>query len=511
MSAAPGRPKQARTAARQGEGTPVNAALSLALRALVLGAVAGLAQAADSPPAPCRVSGIKTEVQCGLVTRPLDPQQPAGTAIQVHYVVVPALARAKQADPVFLLAGGPGQSAIKLAPLWMQQFARLNNRRDLVFVDQRGTGRSAPLECEDQRHRPLAQQLDLQLGSVWLALCRDKLAKLPYGDLRQFNTLIAVQDLDAVRQVLGASRIDLIGASYGTRAALEYMRQFPRSVRRAVLDGVAPPDMVLPQSFSSDGQAALEALLLSCSREADCKARYPNLAEDWAALLQSLPRSALVTHPLTGQREELGVTRELVLGWVRLPLYAPATAAALPAAISAAAKGDLEPLVGLGLALGARRRTALAEGMHFSVVCAEDYPRMGHTPDLPGRDFGPEFGKLYERGCADWPRAPLPDAFYRITAAPAATLLLSGGLDPATPPRHAQRVAQALGPLARHVVVPNAGHGVSGLACMRDVLLRFIEAGDDAAALAVDADCARSIPRPPAFVPLSLAPVGSKP
>ena len=487
---------------------PVTLALALALAGAGACAPAG-ALAADAlagqAPAPCRVPGIKTMVLCGSVTRPLDPAQPSGSSIEVGYVVVPALARAKLPDPVFLFAGGPGQSAIKLSPAWSQQLARLNNRRDLVFIDQRGTGRSAPLECDDQRHRPLAQQLDLQLGSVWLAQCREKLARLPYGDLRQFTTLIAMQDANAVRQALGAQRINLIGASYGTRAVLEYMRQFPQAVRRSVLDGVAPPDMVLPQSFSIDGQAAFDALLQACTAAPACAALHPALAADWTTLLQSLPRSAVVAHPLTGQREVLGVTRELVLGWVRTALYAPAAAAALPHAIGSAAQGNLEPLIGLGLALAARRNTALAEGMHFSVVCSEDLARMqGDAP--AGQDFGDASAQFYRRACADWPRAEVPAAFYRLAPAPAAALLLSGGLDPATPPRHAERVARALGPLAKPVRVPNAGHGVMGLGCMRDVVARFIEAEDDSAALALDASCALAIPRPPVFVPVALRP-----
>src|SRR5207244_725891 len=133
------------------------------------------------------VSGLKNEVQCGAVTRPLDPARPKGTTIEVHYVVVPAMARNKLADPLFMLAGGPGQSAIAVAPQVMPLFARLNNRRDIVFVDQRGTGRSAPLECEDPRHRPLADQADAERQLAQLMQCRDKLAQLPYGDLRFFT------------------------------------------------------------------------------------------------------------------------------------------------------------------------------------------------------------------------------------------------------------------------------------------------------------------------------------
>jgi len=453
---------------------------------------------------PCRVAGIKNEVWCGSVTRALDPARPDGVKIDVHYVVVPAAARRKLADPVFMLAGGPGQSAIKIAPSTLPLFTRLNNRRDIVFVDQRGTGRSAPLECDDPRHRPLAEQADPERQFALLAACRERLKKLPYGDLRFFTTPFAMQDLDAVRRQLEVEQINLVGGSYGTRAALDYMRQFPLAVRRAVIDGVAPPDMVLPASFSTDGQLVFDALLTACETEPACRRAHPRLRADWAALLASLPKPVTIAHPLTGQPERLTLSREMVLASVRGPLYSPPLAAALPQAIADAMQGRYEGLVGINSLFTARRGMALATGMHFSVVCAEDYPRLAQSIDKPGLDFGSDFARLYERVCADWPRGELPAAFYKIAAARSAVLLMSGGLDPVTPPRHANRTAQALGANTLHVVVPNAGHGVMSVGCMRDVMFRFIDAADDSAALAVDAACAKSIPRPPAFRPLIL-------
>ncbi|WP_372528327.1 alpha/beta fold hydrolase, partial [Piscinibacter sp.] len=244
----------------------------LALRAVLALCLAQAALPARSADAltPCRIAGIKNEVQCGVVLRPLEPARPDGVKIDVHYVVVPAMARRKLPDPVFMLAGGPGQSAIALAPTALPLFTRLNNRRDIVFVDQRGTGRSAPLECEDTWRRPLAEQADPERQVEQLARCRTTLQSLPYGDLRFFTTPIAMQDLDAVRAQLGAERINLVGGSYGTRAALELLRQFPNRVRRSVIDGVAPPDMALPASFSTDGQAAFDAMLAACERESAC-------------------------------------------------------------------------------------------------------------------------------------------------------------------------------------------------------------------------------------------------
>ncbi|MBU6257147.1 MAG: alpha/beta hydrolase, partial [Burkholderiales bacterium] len=464
---------------------------------------AGAAAAAETRPGlrACRLDGVEHEAWCGSLQRPLDPAAPRGTQIEIHYAVLPALARNRQADAVFVFAGGPGQSAIELAGPIGQLLARLSNRRDIVLVDQRGTGLSAPLACDDDAPtEPLALSLDDRRMIERLQACRQRLQRLPWGRLDLYPTWIAVQDVDAVRQRLGFDRIDLVGASYGTRAALEYLRQFPRAVRRVVIDGVAPPDIALPASFSTDNQAALDALLAACDGAADCRRRHPNLHADWEALLAHLPRTVEVTQPVTGVPERLTMTREMLLELVRAPLYVPALAAALPAAIEAAARGRFDALTGLASALGGQGDAKLYAGMHYSVVCAEDVPRLPLASDRPGVDFGDALARQYREICADWPRARIPAAFYAIPPSRAPVLLLSGGADPVTPPRHAARVARALGPLARSVVVAHAGHGVMSLPCMRDVVFHFIDAEDDAAALRVDAGCARDVPRPPAAI-----------
>jgi pimeloyl-ACP methyl ester carboxylesterase len=461
-------------------------------------ATAAPSRAGEAVATPCRVAGLKHEAQCGRLLRPLDPAQPGGRTIELHYLVVPATARHKRPDPVFFFAGGPGQAAIELAGSVLPLLARLNNRRDLVFIDQRGTGRSASLDCGPDDGLPLARRLDVDEGLRRLNECRGRLQALPHGDLRHYTTAVAMADADAVRAALGAPQINLVGGSYGTRAALEYLRQFPERVRRVVIDGVAPPDMVLPASLATDTQAALDALFRDCAAEPACAARHPRLAERWADLLAGLPRRVGVIDPGNGQPTELVFTREMAASVLRGPLYAPAVAAALPLAIQEALDGRFTPLVGLAGALdraGPRGRIAL--GMHFSVVCAEDFPRLDAAP-LPG-EFGEAVAAPYRKACPGWPRGAVAPAFYTLPASPAPVLAFSGGLDPVTPPRHGARVVAALGPKARHVVVPQAGHGVMALGCASDLVQRFIDAEGDAEALAVDATCLQGIPRPPVF------------
>lgn len=473
-------------------------------RAAAFGAsmLLGLSVATAADLSACRLPGVEHDALCGTVSRPLDPSKADGARIDVHYAVLPALARRKKADPVFFFAGGPGQSAIDLAGTVGQLLARLLNRRDIVLVDQRGTGRSAPLPCDTpDARRPLRETFDPALQRERLLRCREALQDLPHGDLRQYTTPIAMADVDAVRQALGVDRINLVGGSYGTRAALEYLRQFPESVRRVVIDGVAPPDMVLPVSFSTDGQAAFDALLAACGAEPACVERYPDLRERWQRLLDGLPREALLPHPVTGQPEAVRLTRDMLAGLIRLPLYVPALASALPLAIVEAESGNFAPLAGLaGAMTGGRRAPRLAEGMHFSVVCAEDAPRIGRTADLPGADLGEGFADIYRAACAGWPRGDVPEGFYTVPPSASPVLVLSGGIDPVTPPRHGERVTKALGARARHVVVANAGHGVMPIGCARDLVFRFLDTVDDQDALvAVDPGCVERIPRPPAF------------
>jgi pimeloyl-ACP methyl ester carboxylesterase len=348
---------------------------------LLLGVTAPAAAERPAHLKSCRLAGVEHEALCGIARRPLDPSQPAGPAIDVHYAVLPALARNRQPDPVFFFAGGPGQGAMDLAGNVSRLLARVANRRDIVLVDQRGTGRSAPLSCEEPEPTgALTDRIDIHRAIQRLQACRLRLEKLPHGRLQHYITSVAMQDVDAVRQALGAPRINLVGGSYGTRAALEYMRQFPQQVRRAVLDGVAPADMVLPASFSPDNQAALDAVIDACATDKTCAARLPALRQSWQALLASLPRTVRATHPVTGQVQSLELTRDSVLGMARSPLYVPALAAALPFALNEAAEGRFEPLLGLSAALTSGRPMSMAEGMHFSVVVPKTCPCWRKAP-----------------------------------------------------------------------------------------------------------------------------------
>jgi pimeloyl-ACP methyl ester carboxylesterase len=462
--------------------------LPLLLCALL--ALAGCRSAHDARAGlvPCRLPGVEREILCGTVTVAEDPDVQDGRTIEVHYAVVPAVARNALADPVFVLAGGPGQAGSRIIGAMMPVFAELNARRDIVFIDQRGTGKSHPLDCPDDDNS-LAATLDPLKQLERLQNCLRAV-----GDTRQYATWIAVRDFDAVRRALGAERVNLWGGSYGTRAALEYLRQYPQHVRSVVLDGVAPPDMVLPAAFAADADAALRALVASCASDTRCSARFPDLQKHVERLAARAADGFDVTvaDPLTGQPQALHIDLRLLASLLRVPLYVPSLSAVLPQALADADRGDFGALVALAAAVSSRAQEDLALGMHFAVVCAEDVPRLTGDVRAPltATRFGALFADLYAQACTAVTTRPVPEAFYQVPRSTVPVLVLSGGLDPATPPRHGASVAEKLGN-ARHVVAPYLGHGLSAQACAPRLITQFIRTaqfGD------LDTACLENVP-----------------
>ena len=474
-------------------------------------AAAALALAACSPgpeatrPAivldSCRLPGVDTAAKCGTYKVWEDREAKAGRQISIDIAIVPARARSRDPDPIVVFAGGPGQGAVSLASQVMPLFNRLNDTRDVVLIDQRGTGNYNPLDCDEETQQPLQQIFEDALPEKLVVQCLGKLD----ADPRLYVTSIAVEDIDEVRAALGYEKINVWGGSYGTRMGLEYLRRHGDRVRTVVLDGVAPATMKLPLSFVTDGDAALQRLIEACEGEVRCRRIYPGLARTIASVRGELARRpvrAAIQDPRTGERETISVNENVFLSGLFRPLYVAELASLLPLGISAAAQGDFNPLLAQNLEFADDVSENLSIGMHLSVICAEDIPRI--TPEdmakLPSSFFGRALVDDFIRACKLWPRGKVPADFYEPVRSNVPTLIFSGGIDPATPPRHADLVAQTL-PNSRHFVAPQLGHGVSLHGCAPRLIESFIRAGN---AAKLDGRCLERIPRPLFMMPLGV-------
>ena len=449
----------------------------------------------------CRHPSFSQEVKCGYMQRPLNPEKTDGVKIDIHFMILPSQDRNKLNDAVFLLAGGPGQSAIEVAGFGDAVLKKLNRRRDLVFVDQRGTGKSASLACENLEN--INEALDKQSTLKKIDECRLQLQKLPYGDLTMYSTSIAVQDLEAIRKALHYSTINLVGASYGTRVGLEFLRQYPQSVRRLVLDGVVPPTMRLP---SADSQTALDGVFKECLAQKACNDAFPDLEGTWKRLLSQLAQNKVIVkvrHPRFGHEVDMTIEQEMLISMINKTLYSANMTSTLPYAISQASKGQYTPLMTLAGVFSQKGVGGINMGMHYSVFCGEAYAQPALTSS-PKNMFEKINESTYDDVCKTWPHANIPKEFFKITPSAVPVLLLSGGIDPVTPTRHGAAVAKELGSKARHIVIDNAGHGLLAQGCVSDVVSRFLLEKEDVAALKVDATCVRQIPRPLVWLPVKM-------
>ena len=471
--------------------------LALTLTACAIGGQAEARQPAI-PLATCRLNG-GVMAQCGELLVYEDRAAAAGRQIALNIAVVPATGSSNvvEDDPLFLLAGGPGQAAVETFPLALSVFADVNRNRDIVLVDQRGTGESNGLNCEVLEDETLPADLPDEQQIALLDQCRVDLAER--ADLSLYTTDDFVADLDDVRAALDYDTINLYGASYGTRAALTYMRRFPERVRSVVLDSVAGPELVLFLQMPQDGQRALDLLFDRCAADADCNEAFPNFRAEYEAVLAQLatPQPVTVADPLSNKPLEFQLDRDFLSQLVFNSLYSAEFQGLLPLLVHHAHEtGDYAPLIVQGLAISSS--AGLYPGLLYAVACSEDAPLIDPAEAesiRAGTSFG-DFATRFQTICANWPRAEIAADFRDPLQSDIPTLLLSGGADPVTPPEYAAQVAAGLSN-SRHIVVPGFGHGVVGVGCMPSLVAEFVRATDPAA---LDAACLDVLQPPPFFV-----------
>jgi pimeloyl-ACP methyl ester carboxylesterase len=425
-----------------------------------------------APGAPGRVAA-----KCGTLAVREDRSKEGGRSIELRIAVVPAVSRDPAPDPLVFLTGGPGQAATETYPALAPAFRKVNRDRDVVLVDQRGTGGSNALRCPEEEVTDLTL-LDEAAIDPWVSRCLSRLS----GDPRFYTTSIAMADLDEVRDALGYERVNLYGLSYGTRAALTYLRLFPGRVRAAILDGVVPPTEALGLDVAADAQRAIDLVMARCASDPRCHEAFPEPASDLDAVMSRLETPVEVTlrHPRTGAIETIAFTRQMAAYAIRLLSYSQETASLVPLLLSSAARSDLAPLAAQFLIVTTQVSETIAEGMGISVVCSEDFPFLEKDATAE-RNRGTYLGALQtdslELVCPRWPRGEIPGDFKDPVKSEAPVLLLSGEADPVTPPENGALTAAQLGPNALHLTARGQGHIVIHRGCMSDLVASFIDAG----------------------------------
>ncbi|MFG0329191.1 MAG: alpha/beta hydrolase [Phycisphaerales bacterium] len=441
-------------------------------------------------------------VLVGTFRVPENRETREGRTLELEIMLLPATGDDPQPDPVIYLAGGPGQNAAQLWGGYRHSWMRED--RDILFVSQRGTGGNNRLTCEldgeagaDDHPDDLQRYLDPGFNPDAVRECLDRLSRA--FDLRWYTTPVAMDDLDELCGLLGYEQVNLLGGSYGTRAALVFMRRHPDRVRSAILNGVAPIAFTNPLFHAEEAQAALDRIIDECAADPRCAEAFPDLRDKFEATLARLeaaPARVTVTHPDTGVEVEVTLTREGFAEAFRVLMYYDSRS--IPVLIERAHRGEFAYFAQRGIESNRGLRDSLAFGMLLCVTCAEDIPRIDRERiDELTRDTFMGDGRVRRQIaiCDLWPRGVVPDDYGEPVAVDTPTLIISGRLDPVTGPRWGDETARHL-PNALHVVAPGS-HGVGG-ACIESITRAFLER---ASVEELDISCVESMREGPFVMP----------
>ncbi|NRA70968.1 MAG: alpha/beta hydrolase [Gammaproteobacteria bacterium] len=438
----------------------------------------------------CFLEGLSQSVQCGTLTVPENWSNPGTAKVQLNVTVIPAIASTPKKDPLFLLMGGPGQAAVELAPMLSRVFAKARQDRELVLIDQRGTGKSSPLLCEDEQANIYYDVFsDFSAEDVKTCLAGYQV------DLSQYNTNSAVLDFEAVRKALGYEQINLYGISYGSRAALVYMRDKPEALRSVILDGVVPTQVVVGP-MGTEAERAFDILVAQCSEREKCAAQYPNLLTDYQKIKTQLTANTLTTqvaHPVTDKPMTLRVDVKKFIELLRSQMYGIGSRELIPYIISEFSKENYKPFIGI-MSQGENSKGKMYTGLTMNILCNEDIPRV--TPEQLAAEAANRFSgnhsfEAFTSVCQLWPKFTAPANFGEPVISDIPTMVLSGNLDPVTPPAWGELAVKGL-KNSKHYIAQDAGHGLVTQTCAAEMVSDFVKqlSFDD-----VDESCLKDVPQ----------------
>lgn len=444
------------------------------------------AMAAEPAPPPVVVQdmacagGTPADAVCKHALLPEDYAKPAGRRVGLDIVIVKARHPDAAAPALLVFGGGPGerasQMAVDEAPLW----PALLQTHDLVFIDQRGSGTTPDLSCPSEGDSRQAIMKDLWPRDS-LARCAHTLAAR--ADLDRYTTTDAARDTDSVRRALGYAKVDLLGYSYGTRLAQDYMRHYGQSVHAALLIGPMAPDLYVPGDMAQVTEASLHWVLNHCKADAACAAAYPDVDRDLSGLMHRLAQGGLILHEAGG---DITISSGVIASYLRSQLYTAHAAVLLPQRIHALAESGRDQAQLAAIAKWREGFSAWAPaGMYMAIACAEDVPFVDEDKarrDAAGTLLGSYRLDQQTSACRVWPHTKVDAAFHAPLISDVPTLMLVGEFDPATPSSHGALMASGL-THGRLVVVPNRGHMMleGWNDCVGGLATAFLKTGDEKA------------------------------
>ncbi len=432
----------------------------------------------DFKPCTITVAAVEVDAHCSDFARLENPEDTNGRVITLAAIKFPARTPEPETDAFTIIQGGPGGSSIDMGIGFSRAFEDIRRKRDIIIIDQRGTGRSNMLTCDMPEDSSV--QYNPEIAKRLNKACADKLSK--DNDLRFYTTSVAVDDLEALRQAAGYNQLNLYGVSYGTRVVQHFMRKYPDSTRTAILDGVAHIGLNLAGGeIARRWENSFNAINQRCQADAVCKAQHGDLRESFDQVINDLseaPVSVNIPHPSTGEPKQYTFNKDSLFGAVRLMAYSTESVSLMPLLISRAKAKDYRFMAAQLIKLEEGFSKEFAFGMHNSVACTEDAPfvTQAERAKADGTIVGDLMASVMQASCSVWPRGVMDENFREPFSSNVPTLVLSGATDPITPPENGEIATKMLGN-AKHIVMPAHGHGVIARGCMPKLASMFIEDG----------------------------------
>jgi pimeloyl-ACP methyl ester carboxylesterase len=467
-------------------------------------------------------SGIREgkDIRCGFIEVPEDRENLDSRMIKLSIAILINPQSAKFPDPIIYLEGGPGGSALEFLYLTYDRNFKpfFQSGRDILLFDQRGVGLSTPaLDCP-QEDQLFIELLDNEKDGKTLSReemdaltleayqeCAQDLNKI--AALSKYNTNDNASDVNDIRTALGYDQLNLWGISYGTRLALEVMRDYPQIIRSVLLDSTYPPEVNLYAEQPASFDRVFNVFFDGCQKDPDCQAAYPDLRATFFQTVEKLnlePAEFIVTNLLTGEEYPTIVDGDNLIGLFFQFLYDTELIPILPKLVIDI---NQQNYTILSLLLGSilATQSAQSDGMHYTVQCADEIPYTTIEEVVSASKAYPQFSSLFEPSslaitweiCDAFAIPPTDPSEADPVTSTLPTLIFAGEYDPITPPQWGEMAAQSLDN-SQFFVVPGYGHGVTTTeGCPREMAIEFFNNPN----LILDRECIDSMEGPVFQVP----------